>query len=41
MCRKWYFGLTNASGWKAHMMSVHDITSSDTASSTLSGNVMF
>jgi hypothetical protein len=41
VCRKWYFGLTNALGWKAHMKSVHDITDSDTVSSALSDNVMF
>jgi hypothetical protein len=41
MCRKWYSGSTNASGWKAHMKSAHDITSIDTALSAPSGNVMF
>jgi hypothetical protein len=41
MCRKCYSGSTNASGWKAHMKTTHGITSSDTASSAPSGNVMF
>jgi len=41
VCRKSYSGLTNASGWKAHMKNTHGITDSDTASSALSGNVMF
>ncbi|CAK9275278.1 unnamed protein product [Sphagnum jensenii] len=38
---KWYSGSTNASGWKAHMKSVHDITSNDTTSSAPFGNIMF
>jgi hypothetical protein len=41
VCRKWYSGSTNASTWKAHMKSAHNITGSDTASSAPSGNVMF
>ncbi len=41
VCCKWYSGSTNVLGWKAHMKSAHDITSSDTASSASSGNVMF
>ncbi|CAK9864476.1 unnamed protein product [Sphagnum jensenii] len=44
VCRKWYFRLTNVSGWKAHkahMKSAHDITGNDIASSAPFGNVMF
>jgi hypothetical protein len=41
VCRKWYSGSTNASGWKAHMKSAHGITNNNIASSALSGNVMF
>ncbi|KAH8960164.1 hypothetical protein BDL97_06G117900 [Sphagnum fallax] len=33
VCRKWYSKSTNASGWKAHMKSAHDITGSNTTSS--------
>jgi len=41
VCRKWYSRSTNASGWKAHMKSAHDITDSDTASLAPSSKVMF
>jgi hypothetical protein len=41
MCRKWYSGLINASGWKAQMKSAHGITGSNTALSALFGNIMF
>jgi len=41
VCRKWYSGSTNASSWKAHMKSAHDITGNDTTLSALSGKVIF
>jgi hypothetical protein len=41
VCHKWYSGLTNASGSKAHMKSVHDIIGSDTALSASSDKVIF
>jgi hypothetical protein len=33
LCRVWYSGKTNASGWKAHLRSKHGISGSGTASS--------
>ncbi|CAM6022419.1 unnamed protein product [Sphagnum balticum] len=39
VCHKWYSRSTNALGWKAHMKSVHGITSSDTASFAPSSKV--
>jgi hypothetical protein len=41
VCRKWYSGLTNASGWKAHMKSAHGITGSNTVMSASSGKLIF
>ncbi|CAM6055907.1 unnamed protein product [Sphagnum tenellum] len=41
VCCKWYSGLTNALGWKAHMKSAHGITGNHTASSASFDNVMF
>ena len=40
VCRKWYTGSTNVSGWKSHMNTTHGITDNDTASSTPSVKVM-
>jgi hypothetical protein len=39
LCRVWYSGKTNASGWKAHLRSKHGISGSGTASSG-QGNVL-
>jgi len=41
VCRKWYSRSTNASSWKAHMKSMHNITGNDIALSASSGKVIF
>ncbi|KAH9531717.1 hypothetical protein CY35_19G050700 [Sphagnum magellanicum] len=41
VCRNWYSGSTNASGWKAHMKSAHGITGNDIALSASSGKLIF
>jgi hypothetical protein len=41
VCRNWYSGSTNASGWKAHMKSAHGITGNDIALSASSSKLIF